>query len=272
MEETLYEIMRKYYDDFLEKQKDIREVIVEQSFPIVWFGNMKRFFHSKIKVVTIGLNPSNSEFPNYNPELRFPEVHEAFEQGRMGRVCDSLNGYFDCNREPYWEWFNGYERALSSMPFGVTYGKCPHVRNCAVRNPVTCGKCPIAENYAIHLDFFSAIATNPTYSGLKTRKGLLQNTNLFEKLFAYLTENWDGNPPIITLLSTSKDEICEHFKLTEQNKFYEIFDKEKLRVEAYKIKNKIYIWGKPNIKPFQGVKDTILKKALDEICRIIGVI
>lgn len=271
MEETLYEIMRKYYGDFLEKQKDIREVIVEQSFPIVWFGNMKRFFHSKIKVVTIGLNPSNSEFPNYNPELRFPEAHEAFEQGRMGLVCDSLNGYFDCNREPYWEWFNGYERALSSMPFGVTYGKCPHVKNCAVRNPVTCGKCPIVENYAIHIDFFSAIATDPTYSGLKKKKFLLQNTDLFDRLFHYLTDNWDE--PVIVLFSTSKYEICARVGLNNQNKFYEKRDnKNDLKVEAYKLNNKIYIWGKPNIKPFQGVTDTILKESLQEICHLIGII
>lgn len=253
MEETLYEIMRKYYDDFLEKQKEIREVIVEESFPIVWFGNMKRFFHSKIKIITIGLNPSNNEFPKENPELRFPKARAAYEQGKMGRVCDSLNGYFDCSRAPYWKWFDGYERALGFMPFGVTYGGEK-------------SRSPMAENYAVHIDFFSAIATDPTYSGLKKKKFLLQNTDLFDKLFHYLTDNW--TEPVIVLFSTSKYEICAHLGLTKKNKFYEVLD----LIEAYKINNKIFIWGKPNIKPFQGVENLILQKSLDEICRIIKII
>ena len=261
MSDTLYEIMREFYGDFLKKKESIPEVIVNDSFPIVWFGDMRRFCHSKIKVVTIGLNPSNSEFPIDNPELRFPEAHEAFEQGRMGRVCDSLNGYFNCNREPFWDWFIAYERALGFMPFGATYGGEK-------------SRCPTAENFAIHLDFFSAIATCPTYGKLrKMQRKTLENTELFEKLYAYLTDNWDGDPPILTLFSTSKDEICAHFGLTTKNKFYEKrYDKNALKVEAFELNNKVYIWGKPNIKPFQGVTDEILKESLQEICHLIGII
>ena len=81
MEEKLYEIMREYYSDFLKKQGSIP--IVKDSFPIVWFGNTRRYFHSKIKVVTIGLNPSKREFPDHNPDLRFPGARVAYEQGNM---------------------------------------------------------------------------------------------------------------------------------------------------------------------------------------------
>lgn len=256
--EKLYTLMREYYNDFLEKKKTISEIIVNDSFPIVWFGNMKKFCHqnSKIKVLTFGLNPSNNEFPKDNPEMRFPGARDAYEQGRMGRVCDSLNGYFDCKRAPYWKWFYAYERVLGFLPFGVTYGGIK-------------SRWPTAINYAIHLDFFSAIATDPTYSGLKKKKSLLQNTELFDKLFHYLTDSWAE--PVIVLFSTSKDEICRHCGLTRRNIFYEEFDEGKVRVEAFKVDNKIFIWGNPNIKPFQGVKDAILKKSLDEICHIIGV-
>ena len=259
MEESLYEIMGEYFKDFLKKKETVPEIIVKDSFPIVWFGNMRRFLHSQIKVVTMGLNPSNNEFPGENPELRFSGAREAYEQRKMGRVCDSLNGYFDCKRFPYWEWFIAYERVLGFMPFDATYGGIK-------------SRCPKAENYAVHIDFFSAIATNPTYSHLSNyQKKLLLRVDLYEKLFAYLTENWDN--PVIVLFSTSKNEICAKVGLNNQNKFYEKRDyKNDLKVEAYKLNNKIYIWGKPNIKPFQGVKDAILKESLQEICHLIGII
>ena len=257
--ENLYEIMTEYYDDFLNKKETIPELVVKNSFPIVWFGNMRKYFHSTIKVVTIGLNPSNKEFPNYNPELRFPGARKAYEQGKMGKVCDSLNGYFDCKRAPYWDWFIAYERTLEFMPFGVTYSGLK-------------SRTPRAENIAIHIDFFSAIATNPTYSKLNNRhKALLPRIDLFEKLFAYLSDNWDN--PVIVLFSTSKNDICAKVGLNNQNKFYEKRDNTNdSKVEAYKLDNKVYIWGKPNIKPFQGVKDAILKESLQEICHLIGII
>ena len=254
----LYEIMGEFYKDFLTKKKLIPDVIVKDSFPIVWFGNMRRFFHSKIRVVTIGLNPSNEEFPQNNPELRFPEARIAYEQGKMGRVCDSLNGYFEYNREPFWNWFIAYENALGSMPFGVTYGGMKK-------------KCLWAENYAVHIDFISAIATNPTYSGLsKGQQNALQNVKLFRKLFDYLTDGGDDASPVIVLFSTSKEEICKEFGLNTNNRFYVKYNpKNKIVVEAYQKDKKIFIWGKPNIKPFNHVFKDLLKEAMQEICRRI---
>lgn len=258
MGENLYEIMMEYYNDFLRKQKTTPEIIVKDSFPIVWFGDMRKFFHSQVKVITIGLNPSNNEFPTDNPELRFPGAHDAYKKGHIGSVCDSLNDYFDINRTPYWDWFGAYERALSFMPFGVTYGGLK-------------SRTPQAKNYAVHIDFFSANATNPTYSHLNNhQKKLLSRIDLFEKLFTYLSENWDNS--VISLFSTSKYEICAMVGLNNQNKFYEKRDnKNDLKVEAYILNNKVYVWGKPNIKPFQGVSDTILKESLQEICQLIGI-
>lgn len=256
----MYEIMREFYEDFLKKKELIPEVIVKNSFPIVWFGNTRRFFHSKVRVVTIGLNPSDDEFPQNNPALRFPEACIAFEQGKMGRVCDSLNGYFEYNREPFWNWFIAYERALGSMPFGATYGGMKK-------------KCLWAENYAVHIDFFSAIATNPTYSRLsKEQQNVLQNIKLFRKLFDYLTDGGEDASHVIALFSTSKEKICKEFGLNSDNRFYVKFnEKNKLVVEAYQIDKKIFIWGKPNIKPFNGVSKDILKEAMQEICRRIEV-
>ena len=124
----------------------------------------------------------------------------------------------------------------------------------------------MADNYALHIDFFSAIATDPTYSGLKDKKFLLRNPQLFDRLFHYLTDNWDE--PVIVLFSTSKYEICAHFGLTPEKKIYEVFD----LIEAYKVNNKIFVWGKPYIKPFQSVGNLILTKSLNDVCHMIGVI
>ena len=254
---TLYEIMEKYYEDFSVKQKTLSGIIVKDSFPIVWFGNTKKFFCSKIKVITIGLNPSFHEFPETDRGLRFPGAREALAGHRMGEVCNSLNGYFEINRKPFWDWFEAYERVLGFLKCGVTYGGIK-------------SRCPRAENYALHIDFYSAIATDPTYGKLgKVMKAQLARVDLFKQLFSYLTEGWDE--PVIILFSTSKGDLCSQFGLTQTNKFYECVVAGDGKVEAYRRGNKYFIWGKPNIKPFQGVKNEILESSLDAICGKIGI-
>lgn len=254
---TLYEIMEKYYKDFSAKQAVMPKIVVKDSFPIVWFGNTKKFFNSKIKVITIGLNPSFHEFPETDSELRFPRARDAFARHRMDEVCNSLNGYFDANRVPYWDWFKAYERVLGFLKCGVTYGGIQ-------------SRCPLAENYALHIDFYSAIATNPTYGNLgKTTKTHLARVDLFRQLFSYLTDGC--KEPVIVLFSTSKDAICHCLELTQSDKIYECVVAGDGKVEAYRRGNKYFIWGKPNIKPFQGVKNGILKSSLNAICGKIGV-
>ena len=249
--------MERYYEDFLAKRKTLSEIIVKDSFPIVWFGNTQKFFCSKVKVITIGLNPSFREFPNADSELRFPGARGAFARHRMGTVCNSLNGYFNFDRAPYWDWFEAYERALGFLKFGVTYGG-------------TKSRCPLAENYAIHIDLFSAIATDPTFSKLNSgQQARLARRDLFGQLFSYLTDGWDG--PVIVLFSTSKDDICHCLGLTQDDKIYECAVAGDSKVETYRHGNRVYIWGKPNIKPFQGVKSEVLKPSLDVICEKIGI-
>lgn len=90
--------------------------------PILWFGDMNNV---KDKVVTIGANPSRSEFLNENnrttktksiEELRYLENDKKrffiFEQNEslnklsfssMEKIIESYNSYF--NKEPYRQWF-----------------------------------------------------------------------------------------------------------------------------------------------------------------------
>lgn len=151
----------------------------------MWFGNINKFINPKIKIITIGLNPSNNEFPENDSVLRFPEAYDAFSKSNYNLVYECLNGYFDSNRCPYRKWFNAYEKVLKYLNCNDTYGE---ESNASLTD----------KNYAIHIDFFSAIATNPTYSGLtKKEKDQLIRIDLFARLFNFLVHTSSNHSPII---------------------------------------------------------------------------
>ena len=87
--------------------KQYKEV-VSPAIPIVYFGNTEQYFKSKIKIVTVGKNPSFIEFcRNENQPysfFRFPKwkAHEDLNQ--------ALDSYFE--NKPYENWFNSYEAIL----------------------------------------------------------------------------------------------------------------------------------------------------------------
>jgi hypothetical protein len=43
-------------------QLNYQHSIVPNSIPIVWFGNVERYFKSELKIITVSLNPSDIEF------------------------------------------------------------------------------------------------------------------------------------------------------------------------------------------------------------------
>lgn len=225
----LKEILTKFYNDF-ETKKHLNCVHeANATIPIVWFGDLEKYFLSDSKIATIGLNPSNQEFPaNIN---RFPGVEQAFKTKDYLSVYDGLNKYF--NRQPY-EWFKSYERIMNCSNWDATYG-----------GNIT--KTPFAKNYAVHIDFFSAIATAPTWSKLDhATKRQLYCKSLFTMLFFFLR-------PDIALFSTSKDEICRFFNLKSA---FGTNDIEVYNCDLFPCTR--FVWGKPNIKPFQGVATTKL--------------
>jgi hypothetical protein len=112
--------------------------------PIYWFGDRPAYEASPLRVVTVGLNPSDREFrPNdqtpVSKDFRFPD-HDGTDNGWIL----ALNNYF--KRNPYNAWFKG--------SFG------------AVLQSFDASFYPGAKNTAIHTDICSPWATIPTWSKL----------------------------------------------------------------------------------------------------------
>lgn len=140
-------------DDVIEKSwqiyDDVRseKFIVDPSIPILFFGDSEKYFRSKIRIVTVGLNPSKTEFPENNRFQRFPSarcIYPDILDGRhFNKYLSALNGYF--TEKPYRRWFNSYEPILNGL--GSSY-YCFH------------------ESTSLHTDLCSPLATDPTWSNL----------------------------------------------------------------------------------------------------------
>ena len=157
-------ILKDYIEDF-KRKKDL-SFVVKDSIPIVWFGDIDAYFASNLKVVTIGLNPSDQEFSS----KRFDIID--FDNGNIDSQIDQLKktlcNYFKKN--PYWKWFNKYKKLLDA-------------KNCSYENN--------KGNTAIHIDLMTAIATNPTWSRLKqNEKARIQNIPLFKNLLSILNPDF----------------------------------------------------------------------------------
>jgi hypothetical protein len=118
-------------------------VVVRPSIPILFFGDSSAYFASKLKVITVGLNPSNVEFDGPDPFHRFPRTHDVADSS-LDEYIETLSGYF--KTDPYRNWFNCYEPLLQGL--GVSYY-------------------PGADDIALHTDICSPVATAPTWNKLQ---------------------------------------------------------------------------------------------------------
>jgi hypothetical protein len=127
--------------------------VVQPAIPILFFGDSKQYFASPLKVITVGLNPSKSEFPIGNRFLRFPAVSRlATDSGScdLSRHLEALDSYFEA--EPYKQWFGSLEPILNGLD-----------------SSYYCKK----RNRALHTDLCSPIATDPTWTDLSKEIRLL---------------------------------------------------------------------------------------------------
>lgn len=223
-------LLNEYIDDFLNKKS--LSFVVKESIPIVWFGDIDSYMKSNTRVLTIGLNPSKEEFPEHNPRfditLKIPMLYAT------------LNEYF--KRNPYTRWFLQYNELLSAFDcsFGGSFGN--------------------KSNTALHIDIYSAIATDPTWGGLsESEKIALTNSDLFDKLLTLLA-------PDIILVSVNKQVFFEHFGdwdyCTE-----EIFSNGTY-IRLFKKDDKKLFWGR-NVQgtPFGGVtRDSAINTIKKMLC------
>ena len=122
--------------------------VVRPSIPILFFGDYERYFDSKVRTITVGLNPSKSEFPESDRFARFPEAR--YEDSNPPKAADYLRALANYFREqPYDTWFKpAFEEMLQGM--GASYYDG-------------------ARNTALHTDICSPLATDPTWSWLGSR-------------------------------------------------------------------------------------------------------
>lgn len=122
--------------------------------PIDWFGNRNEYEQSDIRIVTVGLNPSDREFKRdkdattYDVSYRFPSAIV----GNPATYPKAWNEYF--MHHPY-NWFYNFERVLQGA--GASYGG---------KLPERMGEQDHPIRRAIHTDLCSSYATAPTWSKL----------------------------------------------------------------------------------------------------------
>lgn len=155
-------ISKKLIDKTLKyfKKYSGEDFVVKPSLPILYFGNLKEYEKSKLKILTVGKNPSDNEFKlKRNDDFsysRFPKWNPA-----KLNLTESLNSYFET--EPLKQWFSSFEPILNGM--NTSFYKSDFL------------------NTALHTDICSPLATTPTWSKLprKSQKLLFQEGVLIWK-------------------------------------------------------------------------------------------
>jgi hypothetical protein len=138
------------------KNLELSKEVVYPSIPIMYFGDRNAYEKSKIRIVTVGLNPSYNEFPTNSPFKRFPKAANLLNnKGFTPNIeiyQESLNDYFTENADPYRRWFNSFEPILNGLNSSFYHGR---------------------PNVALHTDLCTPLATKTTWSDLK-KIGMLQ--------------------------------------------------------------------------------------------------
>jgi len=206
--------------------------------PIHLFGDRPAYEASTLRVVTVGLNPSDREFRSndttaVSATFRFPD-YDGTEKG----LELALNNYF--KRNPYNAWFKG--------SFG------------AVLQSFDASFYPGAKNTAIHTDICSPWATIPTWSKLldSERKELEKEGHaLWKKLIL------DLQPDVILFSSSPNHEQKIDFPSPDKDwKIVNVKAKRPLMVRRYQIGSKLaqVLFQVQGRKPFlQTSKEEKLK-------------
>lgn len=229
-------------------------------FPILWFGNREEYKKSKIKVITVALNPSETEFCNddkvrkFNNSFRFPNWKNSLE--------DAYNEYFEY--KPY-NWFNNFEYVLRG--FGASYGG----KKLKIQNDKKCGEAYLYR--AIHTDLCTPYATRPAWAGKIAQAEHRQNEKDKEDITKTGIKIWEILVDILKpdiIIACIPQEYRE--KLIDSNSLTEIIrvvktkdgeDREPVKILAGEYKGALIIFGMTKQVPFGNVS-TIQKKLIGE--------
>jgi hypothetical protein len=140
--------------------------VVSPSLPILYFGDLRAYESSPLKIVTVGKNPSLNEFRLRATDdysfVRFPLWNENTQN-----LEEALNPYFET--QPLKQWFSAFEPILNGL--GSSYYQGAH------------------PNISLHTDLCSPLATSPTWSllGSQEKKALYsEGIELWKQLISEL--------------------------------------------------------------------------------------
>ena len=237
--------------------------VVNPSIPILWFGDMKAYEESELKIMTVGLNPSCWEFKDnknapYDITLRFPKAtqlwnYQTLTAKDVSAYSDAMNDYF--KHRPYSKWFKHNERVLNEL--------CASYNVQAPYKLISENKNDILKHTAIHVDIYAPLATDPVWGGMKKReRSVLCSacSGMFDDLMNIL------NPDII-IIAVNQTEIAKHFvnakgnKCTRHNADFDSTNSSHDYLRGFFLYNgKKLIWGtNSNGQPFSSVKDLSLR-------------
>ena len=236
--DALKSLLQKYVDDFMSK-KDL-DFVVSPSIPVVWFGDIEKYQQSPKRILTISLNPSLHEFPQSPEQPRF-DIVDFSNSNAIDALYTTLNRYFYNN--PYKNWFKKYNKLMSVLD--CSYG----------------GQYSNKTNTAIHIDIYTAIATDPVFGKLTPpQKEHIQNPDLFDRLFELLD-------PDIVLISVNEKIFKKHF-----NNYFEAYTfryGKKSKIKGYLKENQKLIFGtNSNGIPFGSISEAIAQKVIAEIANL----
>lgn len=227
--------------------------VVPNSIPILWFGNMNAYRQSDLRIVTVGLNPSNIEFlpkigsTNYSVVYRFPKAVNLVGKKTLSPkdIVDyenSMNDYFtnQLNGKPTWyrAWFSNNEAALHGLD--ASYLKSTDYKRTA-----------------IHIDLWTPLATKKWKQLTNNQKQLLHNNvgYSFNQMVTKL------NPHVIIACMNSHFIQSTFFDINNQpcmasNAAFS-YSKTKTNgqtytyIRAFRLKNnRVLIWGNNGNTPF----------------------
>jgi hypothetical protein len=188
---ALTAVAKEACEFYKQSQSSNWDFIVRDSIPIVLFGDLDDYWDSPWRVITVGLNPSNHEFPERNPWQRFPDGKLARENILRGDIetaatkcMDAVLGYFKEDRGlRVWNWFRHYGEVLEGMNYD--YG-------------------PGSKGVVLNTDYISPLASVDGFSDLKER----QQQDLKDQADGWWLKLADCLDPDLVLLSFRE----EYFK------------------------------------------------------------
>ena len=219
------------------------ELVVSNSIPILFFGDLEAYLNSPMKIVTVALNPSDKEFS----ETRFVTSEDVLTNTKS--YASTLSSYFSFN--PYTRWFNNFEKLLHHLKASYY----PENNRPSFPNDP---KTPMS-NAVLHTDICSPIATAKTWSKLKSKT----EKEFREKLQANGKVIWSELisvlRPDIILVSGGLG-MCDYFDVSWCDvKLPDEFDKShKMRSATYNGSKLFWFSGKNTPLSFQDIQLGVL--------------